>query len=151
MIRTAQTEDYDALGGVMFTAIRTGPSPYTDAQRRAWNPVPHQGTAWHAKLAAQHVVMGLTDTAPAGFMSLRPDGYLDLAYILPAARGTGLFRRLYTAIEAHAKRAGLGRIWVHASLMAHPPFAAMGFVVVQHEVVTKDGETLARAEMEKRL
>lgn len=149
MIRTATPSDYDALGAVMFTAIRTGPSPYTDAQRRVWNSAPHAGAGWHAKLAAQFVVIAKTNADLTGFMTMRPDGYLDLAYIVPAARGSGLFRALYAAVEAQAKTLGLHHIWVHASLMAQAPFAAMGFQVVQHEQITRNGETLTRAQMEK--
>lgn len=151
MIRTAHRGDYDALGAVMFTAIRTGPSPYTDAQRRVWNRAPQSGADWHAKLTAQFVVLGLVNDAPAGFMTLRPDGYLDLAYIIPSARGTGLFRSLYAAVEGQAYAMGLTHISVHASLTAQPAFAAMGFDVVQHEEAVRDGETLARAKMKKRL
>lgn len=151
IIRLAASADYDALGAVMYTAIHSGPSPYTPAQRRAWVAQPHSGNAWHKKLAAQFVVMSEAKGEPVGFMSLRPDGYLDLAYITPAARGSGLFRRMYAQIETLAKHHGLARIWVHASLMAQPAFGSMGLGLVRHEVVVRSGEELARAEMEKLL
>jgi len=151
MIRTGLPADYDALGAVMFTSIHSTPSPYTEAQRKAWNSTPPQGANWQSKLAAQFVVLAETNADLTGFMTLRRDGYLDFAYILPSARGTGVFRALYTALEAQAKSRGLRRIWLNASLMAQAPFAAMGFQVVQHETVTRNGETLARAQMEKHL
>lgn len=151
VIRTATQGDYDTLGALMFTAIRSGPSPYSDAQRRAWIATPKSGADWHTRLAAQNVVLALVNDTPAGFMTLCPDGYIDLAYILPTQRGCGVFRALYAAIVTHAKAQNLTRMWTHASMMAQPAFAAMGFYVVKHEVVTRAGETLARAEMEKRL
>lgn len=151
MIRRDTPEDYDTLGLVMFEAIRTGPSPYSEAQRLAWLAAPPKGPDWQARLARQYVVVAQPKARLAGFMTLRPDGYLDLAYITPAARGAGLFRRLYAAIEMEAKAQGLGRIKSHASLMAQPGFATLGFHVIRHEVVERAGQQLARAEMEKRL
>jgi putative acetyltransferase len=151
VLRSARQTDFDALGVLMFQAIRLGQSPYSDAQRAAWLSAPYCGLDWHAKLTAQHVMLAECREAIAGFMSLRPDGYLDLAFILPQARGGGLFRGLYNQIESHARDAGLPRVWTHASLMAQPAFAAVGFDLVQHEAVTRAGEQLPRAEMEKRL
>jgi putative acetyltransferase len=148
VIRPAIDTDHDALGIAMFQAIRTGPSPYSMAQRHAWVAAPPVGADWQARLAGQYVVMAQVGETPTGFMTLRPDGYLDLAYIIPEARGAGLFRGLYAAIETHAKTQGLGRIWTHASLMAQPAFAALGFDLIRHEVVERAGQQLARAEME---
>jgi putative acetyltransferase len=151
MIRIANPADFDALGQVMFDAVHCGPSPYSAAQRTAWLAAPPSGAAWHEKLAAQCVVAGFAQGAAVGFMTLRPDGYLDLAYIIPAARGAGLFRKLYAELARHATARALPRIRVHASLMAQPAFASLGFSVLQHEVVERAGQSLARAEMEKRL
>lgn len=151
MIRIADKADFDALGRVMFDAVRSGPSPYNVAQREAWIGEPPSGVAWHEKLAAQFVVAGFVAGTPVGFMTLRLDGYLDLAYIIPAARGSGMFQRLYARIEPHALSRGIPRLWVHASLMAQPAFANLGFRVVRQEVVERAGQSLARAEMEKLL
>jgi putative acetyltransferase len=151
MIFIATKADFDALGRVMYEAIRHGPSPYTQAQRAAWIDAPPLGPAWHDKLAAQFVVVGFDAGKAAGFMTLRADGYLDLAYIVPAARGAKMFQSLYAQIERHAITQGLQRIWVDASLMAQPAFAAVGFDIVRHDVVERSGQHLARAEMQKRL
>jgi putative acetyltransferase len=44
---------------------------------------------------------------------------------------------------------GHGRLWVHASLMAEPAFAAVGFSVKRPEEVEIGGERFQRFEMEK--
>ena len=147
MLRVAGPDDAAALGRLMHEAIRSGPSPYTEAQRAAWSPAPRDGPEWQARLAAQHVLIADAASGPVGFMSLEDGRYIDFAYILPAARGTGLFRRLFGPIRAEAVRSGAARLSTHASLMAEPAFAAMGFAVVQRETVEIAGETLARAEM----
>lgn len=90
---------------------------------------------------------------PAGFISLDQEtaGYIDLAFILPEARGAGLFGALYAALERQAEVEKITRLWVHASLMSQPVFASRGFAVVRHEEVAMGAQKLARAEMEKRL
>ncbi|WP_161956884.1 GNAT family N-acetyltransferase [Sphingosinithalassobacter portus] len=148
-LRRGGPDDHDALGALMFDAVRSGESPYSDAQRAAWVPEPRRGADWDARIGSQYVIMA-EDAAgkPAGFMSLAEGGYIDFAYILPPARGTGLFRRLFAAIAEEAVRQGISRLWVHASLMAEPAFAACGFTVTQREQVTIGTETLDRCEME---
>ncbi|QIG78822.1 GNAT family N-acetyltransferase [Stakelama tenebrarum] len=147
-LRIGGPEDFEALGALMFDAVRTGPSPYSEGQRAAWVPELRKGAEWDARLRPQHAVLA-EDTAGRllGFMTLAGGGYIDFAYIAPAARGMGLFRRMFDAVAQEARRQGVSRLWVHASLMAEPAFAAMGFTVVRREQVTIGAETLDRCEM----
>jgi putative acetyltransferase len=151
MLRWAVPSDYDALGKVMYDAVRTGRSLYSEAQRKAWMPQPNSGPKWHSRLAAQHVLMDEGDTGLTGFLSLDDSGYIDLAFIHPAAQGSGLFRSLATEIVATARENGLPCLRTHASLMAQPAFAAMGFAITQREVVQISGLDFHRAEMHKLL
>ena len=150
-IRTATAEDFDALGEVMFDAIRNGPSQYSAAQSRAWAPQPRRGADWAARLSKQHIFVAERDGTLLGFMSIEPGGYVDFAYIRPSAQGSGLFRKLFDAIQAQANAQGETELSTHASLMAQPAFAAMGFSVDHHEIVEVDGQSLARARMIKPL
>ena len=84
-------------------------------------------------------------------MSLTDAGYLDCAFIRPSARGSGLFRRLFEAIEAEASAKGLIRIWAHVSLTAQPAAMALGMRRVQDEEVELRGAMFRRAIMEKYL
>lgn len=150
-IRMATAEDYDALGDVMFDAIHNGPSKYTEAQSRAWAPAPRQGPAWAARLAKQRIYVAEHQNKLLGFMSIERGGYVDFAYIRPSAQGSGLFRQLFQSVEDWAIAGGETNLSTHASLMAQPAFAAMGFVVDHHETVEVDGQSLARARMTKTL
>ena len=150
-LRPARPDDHDALGVVMFRAVREGDSPYTDAQRVAWMPKRNSGAAWSARLASQDVVLGAQNGAPVGFMTVDASGYIDLAYVLPDARGQGLFSSLLQAIERLAQDSGAKQLTTHASLMAQPAFARHGFAVFRHETVTRNGQSLRRAEMFKRI
>lgn len=149
--RWAEPADFTALGEVMFAAVRSGPSLYSEAQRMAWVPEPRRGTAWDRRLAGQWIILQEAAGEVKGFMSLTPSGYIDFAYIRPIAQGTGVFRHLYAHIETRARDERITRLTTHASLMAQPAFAAIGFVVLQHEEVHLNGEAFARAHMAKDL
>ncbi|MCA9103827.1 MAG: GNAT family N-acetyltransferase [Planctomycetales bacterium] len=150
-VRICDSADVADLAGIMFEAVRHGPSLYTEEQRAAWVPERRSGPAWEQRLAGQFVY-GVEDSGRlVGFMSLEPQGYIDFAYVHPAAQGTGAFRLLYQAIEARATELKLDRLWVHASLMARPAFASVGFAITEEQIVEVGGESLRRFEMEKRL
>lgn len=146
--RWADSADYDVLGEVIFDAVRNGPSLYNEAQRRAWVEEPRSGPEWHQRLAEQSIAIAENEATIVGLMSLKQDGYLDLAFIRPAFQGTGIFRILYAMIFKLALSQGHSKILVHASLMAQPAFSAMGFEVVKKETVDVDGQCLDRFEMQ---
>jgi len=145
----ATPTDYDSLGDIVFDAVRNGPSKYTDAQRVAWVPVRRGGEEWAERLKGQVIAIARDETRFVGFMSLAPEGYIDFAFIRPDAQGSGLFRRLFAMIEDKARSQNEPRLWTHASLMAQPAFAAVGFTVVEHEVVQIGDQRFERAKMEK--
>ena len=81
-------------------------------------------------------------------MSLSAEGYIDFAYIRPKAQHTGLFRQMFERINERANERGHDHLSVHASLMARPAFAALGFVVSKREEVAIGAERFERFEME---
>ena len=150
-IRQVTADDFDTLADVMFEAVRCGHSEYTEPQRRAWVPQRRHGEEWVDRLASQAVFAAVDSSGMVGFMSLTADGYIDFAYVLSHTRGTGVFRRLYETIELLAQKNGVTRLWVHASLMAQPAFAAMGFKNTKQQVVGIGSQSLERAEMVKQI
>lgn len=150
-LRRATPADFDALGQVMYDAIHAPGSPYTEAQRHAWLSAPPSGTAWHEKLAGQIVITAETGGALIGMMTLTPTGYIDLAFILPQGRGTGLFARMLAQIEDAAHKARMAELTTHASLAAIPAFTRSGFDITAREEIPRGNETLRRAAMRKRL
>lgn len=145
----ANSSDFDDLGDIVFDAVRSGPSLYTDAQRAAWVPVRRGGEEWAARLEGQAIVVARDGGRAVGFMTLATQGYIDFAFIRPEAQGSGLFRRLFAMIEELALAQNEPRLWTHASLMAGPAFASVGFAVVEPQFVEMGGERLERAMMEK--
>ncbi len=154
IIRQATVSDFNALGQIMFAAVREGESPYSASQREAWMPTARSGGVWNKRLSAQYVLFAETEGSPIGFMSLAPtdapnEGYVDFAYILPEARGKGLFRKLYEQIKSEAISRQHSKLFTHASLMAAPAFAKMGFEYLEKEEVEIGGEMLPRFHMHK--
>jgi len=143
--------DYDTLGEVIFDAIHYGSTKYSKAQSLAWAPKPKSGPEWAARLAKQHIIVAEGAGEIIGFMTIEPGGYIDFAYIRPDAQGSGLFRRLFTAVTKWAEANNEPALSTHASLMAQPAFAAMGFHVDYNETVDVDGQSLPRARMTKTL
>lgn len=141
--------DAVALDDLICAAIHAEPSPLTKAQRQAWRAGPNPDRL-AVKLAAQRVLIAEDALGPAGMLT-RADGYIDLAFIHPRARGTGLFARLYGQIEADALRNRVDHLTVDASQLAEPAFAAEGFMVIRRDQVRRGTQILPRAHMEKRL
>lgn len=147
----AALTDHAELADVIFDAVRNGPSKYTQAQRAAWVPMRRTGAEWDARLSSKDIAVGRDRDRILGLMSIESGGYIDFAFIRPEAQGTGLFRRLFVMVEARARANAEPRLWVHASLMAQPAFAAVGFLVVEHQVVQIGSQDFKRALMEKRV
>ncbi len=149
--RWASADDYHLLADIMFDAVRNGESRYTEQQRAAWVPAPRDGPEWTARLERQEIVLAEQDGRGVGFASLADRGYIDFAYIRPEAQHTGLFRELLSRIVERAIAKGEPLLQTHASLMAEPAFARLGFTVTRRERITLNGAIFDRCEMEKRL
>jgi len=144
LITRARVQDAKALRLVFFQAVRIGATKYTPAQRAAWAPDARVTRAWVHKLAVQEVWVARSCRGPVGFMTLRPDGYLNMAFVLPTARGRGIFRRLF---ECCTKHRAAQEVFTHASLHAQPAFAAVGFEMRGAETLVRFGQRLRRARM----
>lgn len=123
----------------MFAAIRNA-GAYTAAQRRAWCPAPPE---LRRILASQTVVVARGLRGPVGFASLRQCGYLDLAFVHPAAQGKGVLTRLFMRLRAEHD----GPFSTHASVSGEPAFRALGFEVAARETVRRNGQRLRRSLM----
>ena len=88
---------------------------------------------------------------PLGFMTLKDDGELDLAFVRPDARGSGIATKLYLALERAASERGLTRLRTEASYPARRFFLKQGWHELAEQQVERDGVSLTNFRMEKRL
>ena len=152
-IRDARLSEAGTLAEVFYRSVREGAvGPYSPAQCEAWAPQRPTADHWAARIAGLETVLAERDGRIVGFMSLNPgDGDLDLAYVLPEVKGTGVARSLYAVLENRARSRGLTRLHTHASHLAKPFFTAQGWRVDRANRIDRSGVTLDNWIMSKRL
>jgi putative acetyltransferase len=120
VIRSYRADDRAATGLVFFRAVHEGTAAiYTETQRNAWAPSPEPDLTIPDKLLDQWAWVAEEDGQITGFMSLRRDGLLDMAFVLPEVMGQGVASALYHSLLAKARSAGLHRLTVEASPYSH--------------------------------
>ena len=150
-IRRFADRDAPALARVFFRAVHIGARlDYSRRQRRAWAPRPPRTDWIRKRLNGQDVFVAVRHGRPVGFMTLRPDGYLDMAFVDPAVAGRGLAKRLYDAVLTAAKERGLGSLFTDASFPARRFFQAQGWSVRRARKTTRRGAVLINFRMERR-
>lgn len=149
VIETCQPSDFERLRPVVLDAIGGPRSRYDTAQSKIWAEHLPSSAEWKHRLAHQQVFAASEGSRVCGFMTLESGGLIDLAFIHPDYQGTGLFSRLYQAIEMHARAAKMARLTVNASLNAAGPFERAGFKKVERGTMPLTGASLERFYMEK--
>lgn len=148
-LRAYAPGDRAAVHAVFYRAVREGAAArYTAAQRAAWAPDRLVNPDRPDRLAGQFCLVSENAGHITGFMSLREDGYLDMAFVLPEVMGKGHAAALYDAILAQAQRRALPRMTAHASLLARPFFERRGWCVTQAEDHPVGPVTLRRFAMQ---
>jgi putative acetyltransferase len=129
-IRPYRPEDRPAIDVVYYRAIREGTASVLDeGQRTAWAPDPIHLDGSPDKLLNQWCWVSEEDGRTTGFMSLCPDGLLDMAFVIPEVMGKGTAAALYDTLLAKARAEGLTRLTVLASPFSHRFLAKRGWTV----------------------
>lgn len=151
-IRFGGRGDIAALAGVFYRAVREGAGPeYSAEQRAAWAPAPPEVAAWDVRLTPQKVFVAELGARIIGFMSLKDDGYIDLAFVDPDHIGHGVAQLLYERLEAHAREQGIERLFSDASARARILFERQGWIVEAEQRPVMRGVELHNYRMSKRL
>ena len=125
------------------------PSLYSAEQQEAWAPTPPDYAQWAQRLNETRPFMAIIAGRVVGFMELDDAGRIDCAYTHPDFQGQGVASALYRYLLAEAKRRGIGRLSVEASLAARSFFAHRGFSVVATNEVPRRGVALVNLSMVK--
>ena len=139
---------------LMHDAIRIGAAELYDAdQRRAWSPSPTPDAEWRDRLA-DHITIMAFEVLPeidvlAGFGTIRRDGYLDLLFVSPDQRRSGLAGRLHDALIEALPNPVPGRLTTRASLYARPFLERRGWIVTGDKTQSRDGVSLEAYAMER--
>lgn len=151
-MRAYRTSDAGCLAQVFNRAVREGTVGAYDAdQRAAWASAMDTPPDWSQRLSEEITLVAERDGQVAGFMTLGRDGFLDLAFVLPEAMGTGVAAALHDRVLVEAEARNLSRLTTEASHLARRFFIKQGWRELGEVKVSLGGSTLTSFSMEKRL
>jgi len=144
--------DAPILATIFVAAIEelTG-DDYSEAQQQAWAAVAEDEATFGKRLAGQLTLIATLQNSPVGFVSLKGADHIDLLYVHPGVAGQGVATMLVDALEKLAGARGAKSLTVEASDTAEPLFRKRGYVAMQRNTVTINGEWLANTTMQKTL
>jgi putative acetyltransferase len=143
--------DVPMLAAIFVASIEelTG-DDYSEAQQEAWAAVAEDEEAFGEKLAGQLTLIA-TIQAPVGFASLNGPDHIDMLFVHPSVARQGVASMLVDALEKLAGARGAKTLKVDASDTAEPLFRKRGYIAMQRNTVTLNGEWLANTTMQKTL
>ncbi len=106
-IRALEDSDAPSAAQIFFWAVREGTkAEYSPEQRSTWAGDEVAPERWRERLAGQVGFVAEQQGVPVGFMTIDATGYIDFAFVLPTAAGTGVGKLLYQAVEQKAQKLG---------------------------------------------
>ena len=153
-VRPFKPGDETELAKIFFAAVREIASAhYSDQQVRAWAPQVPAANQCAARAIDGRTLLVATDEydSPLAYGDLEPVGHIDHFYCRPEVAGTGVAAALYEAIEAAARRDGIGLLFVEASEPARRFFLKRGFEMIARRDVELRNAPIHNFRMEKRL
>ncbi len=142
-IRSYRHADAGDLAEVFHDAVHIGAKDhYSSKQREAWCPECPTPEDWARRLSGLETVVAVEKGKPAGFMSMRSDGYLDLAFVRPEVMGMGVADALYSVMLNRALAKGMGALTTQASHPARSFFLRKGWEFLATQTVHKAGVEL---------
>jgi putative acetyltransferase len=151
-LRPFLAEDTPLLAAIFAASIEelTG-DDYDEAQREAWASAADDEEQFGKRLASELTLVATLQKSPVGFASLKGADHIDMLYVHPSAAGQGVASMLCDALEKLAGGRGAKKLTVDASDNAEGFFTKRGYIAMQRNTVTLNGEWLANTTMQKSL
>jgi putative acetyltransferase len=151
-LRPYRPDDAPALLALFRDTIRRVNSrDYGPEQVRAWASDDIDPVGWASRFEGRFVVVAEDAGRPAGFAELEANGHVDRVYVSADHQGQGVGRALLTAVIDEARRRGLARLFLEASITARRFFEREGFTLLAPQVVTLRGAEFVNYRMERAL
>src|ERR1700689_1529413 len=143
-LRPFLAADTPIVAAIFVAAIEelTG-EDYNEAQQEAWARAADDEEQFGKRLASELTLVATLQNSPVGFASLKGTDHIDLLYVHPGAVGQGVAAMLCDALEKLAGGRGARQLTVDASDNAAEFFLKRGYVAMQRNTVTINGEWLA--------
>jgi putative acetyltransferase len=144
--------DTPVLAAIFAASIEelTG-DDYSEAQQEAWASAVEDEEKFGQRLASELTLVATLQNSPVGFAALKGPDHIDMLYVHPGAVGQGVAAMLCDALEKLAGARGAKNLTVDASDNATEFFLKRGYVAMQRNTVTINGEWLANTTMQKAL
>jgi putative acetyltransferase len=151
-LRPFLAEDTPVLAAIFAASIEelTG-DDYSEAQQEAWASAVEDEEKFGKRLASELTLVATLQNSPVGFAALKGPDHIDMLYVHPSAVGQGVAAMLCDALEKLAGARGVKNLTVDASDNATEFFLKRGYVAMQRNTVTINGEWLANTTMQKTL
>ncbi len=151
-LRPFLAADTPVLAAIFVAAIQelTG-DDYSEAQQEAWASAADDEEQFGNKLAGELTLIATLQNSPVGFASLKGADHIEMLYVHPSAVGQGAGAMLCEALEKLAGARGAKSLTADVSDNAQEFFLKRGYVAMQRNTVTLNGEWLANTTMQKAL
>ena len=151
-LRPFLAADTPILAAIFVAAIEglTG-DDYNEDQQQAWASAADDEEQFGKRLGSELTLIATLRNSPVGFASLKGADHIDMLYVHPGAAGQGVASMLCEALEKLAGGRGAKNLTVDASDNAERFFQKRGYVGMQRNTVTVNGEWLANTTMQKSL
>ena len=151
-LRPFLAADVPILAAIFIAAIEElTADDYSEAQREAWASAADDEEQFGKRLATELTLIATLQNSPVGFASLKGADHIDMLYVHPSVAGQGVASMLCDALEKLAGARGATKLTVDASDNAAEFFLKRGYVAMQRNTVTINGEWLANTTMQKTL
>jgi putative acetyltransferase len=124
---------------------------YSEAQIDAWAPYQVDLASWREVIEGSHFLVATSGSMVVGFANLDGQDYVDQVYVHKDLQRKRIATRLLAEIEGEARQRGAQRLWTQSSITAKRFFERQGFVVLQAQRVTHNGQVFDNFAMEKPL
>lgn len=137
---------------ILFTNTihKTCNKEYTKEQLNAWASLKIDFFMWEQRVERTKPFLAIFDKELVGFVEFY-DEYIDCFYVHHKYQGLGVGKRLLNHVLNLAKKRGILKIRVDASITAKPFFETFGFVEVRENIVLRDACELTNYSMERSL
>jgi putative acetyltransferase len=151
-LRPFLAADAPILAAIFVAAIEElAGEDYNEAQQEAWASAVDDEEQFGKRLASELTLIATLQNSPVGFASLKGADHIDMLYVHPSVAGQGVASMLCEALEKLAGGRGAKTLTVDASDNAEGFFLKRGYVGLQRNTVTLNGEWLANTTMQKTL
>ena len=151
-LRPFLAADTPVVAAIFVAAIQelTG-DDYSEAQQEAWASAADDEEQFGKKRAGELTLIATLQNSPVGFASLKGADHIEMLFVHPSAVGQGVGAMLCDALEKLAGARGAKILTVDVSDNAQEFFLKRGYVAMQRNTVTINGEWLANTTMQKTL